>query len=438
MKMRMNGSGWVAFGVLAWAACGDDAATQAEVAALSVEGLPNATAESGAALPVVVRAVDREGRGVEGAALSLTIAAGGGALSAATATTDSAGEARVTWTVGLMPVKNALGVAVGAVETEVAVEVAVGTEVSPVAFGALDAFASARGIEGSTEDLAFSPDGKLVMGVPGGLVAMDAAGVASWVETTGDTLEKPLGLAYDQKGRLWMTDITAGTVARLETDGKVTTVQDRDGEVVFDGPNDLAVGPNGHVYVSDPCLGKVYALDEDGVVLARVSFEAAVGGPNGVVVGPDGALWVATENIGLFCPDGGSDLTAPVGGLFRIPILADGTFGPREDLATNVATFGDGLTFDAEGNLYVLFDTVKDFALDESIVFVWPRGGTSLRRAFAAKDRIWANLAWGSAAFGETTMYLALLAAPPFTGEEKRGIEKVEVGVRGAPLPASE
>jgi len=435
--MNMRTTGWVvalAMGVVGSSGCGDDAESR-ELAALVVEG-GSIRAVGGSEVALVVRAIDVDGEGVSGVAVALAVEAGGGALSAMAATTDAAGEARVTWTVGTMPVRNAISVSAGDVEAEAAVEVDTAGAVTPAGFGGIDAFLAARGTEGSTEDLAFSTDGKLVLGVPGGLVALDAAGSARWVETTGDVMEKPLGLAYDQAGRLWMADIKAGTVARLGTDGVVTTVQDRDGEAVFDGPNDLAVGRDGHVFVSDPCLGRVYVLDADGVVLSRVTFEAAVGGPNGVVVGPDGALWVATENIGLFCPGAGGDLAAPVGGLFRFPILGDGTLGPRQDIAKDVATFGDGLTFDADGNLYVIFDTVKDFALDESIVFVLPKDGTTLRRAFAAKDRIWANLAWGIGDFGETTMYLALLAVPPFTTAEMRGVDKVGVGVRGAPLPA--
>ena len=61
-----------------------------------------------------------------------------------------------------------------------------------------------------------------------------------------------------------------------------------------------------------------------------------------------------------------------LGGLYRIPVRDDGTFGPVEAVARGVGVFGDGLDFDRLGNLYVIFDTVKDFALDETVVFARP------------------------------------------------------------------
>src|SRR5690606_9323205 len=107
-------------------------------------------------------------------------------------------------------------------------------------------------------------------------------------------------------------------------------------------------------------------------------------------------------------------------------------------VAENVGLFGDGLTFDQEGNLYVIFDTEKEIALDESILFVLPAGGTTLRRFFALEDKVLANPAFGRGAFGETTLYLTLLAVPPFTGEDSRGVVTVEVGIPGKPLPADQ
>jgi hypothetical protein len=51
-----------------------------------------------------------------------------------------------------------------------------------------------------------------------------------------------------------------------------------------------------------------------------------------------------------------------------------------------------------------------------------------------AKDTIIANVAFGRGPLGETTMYGALLAIPPFTNSDKRGVVKFEVGVSGLGL----
>ena len=88
----------------------------------------------------------------------------------------------------------------------------------------------------------------------------------------------------------------------------------------------------------------------------------------------------------------------------------------------------------ASWHAQIVFDG-RDFALDESIVFLRPAAGGPLARAFAAKGKVYANLAFGGGAYGPTTLYLALLAFPPFTADTERGLERVRVEVGGAPIP---
>lgn len=311
-------------------------------------------------------------------------------------------------------------------------------ELTPVAVGDLDVFLTDHGVAGSTEDLAFDPrpGGRgLVMGADARLFAVAADGTATMIETSGEALTRVLGMAFDQEGRLYVADPGRKALMRVGTDGAVVVVADRDGEELFESPNDVTVGPDGAVFLSDTCTGKFYALSEDGVVRDRVSLDPAIdGGPNGVVVGPDGALWVTTENTALFCGDE-VGIVDSLGGLYRIPVRDDGTFGPIETVARGVGVFGDGLVFDRLGNLYVIFDTVKDFALDETVVFARPKEGGELVRVMSARGKVWANLAFPPAtsgdAYGETTMYLSRLAVPPFIPIETRGLDRVELGIGG-------
>jgi len=422
-------------------ACGDDpAATPDPTLTFTVEGLPAGTlvgATTLAGLTLVVN--DGDGAPVGGLAVDLEVAAGGGSVTPADVVTDGEGRATFSWTVGPLPVPNVVRADAGergAGESRVDVDTAAAT-LRPTAFGNVDAFLTDEAIEGSTEDLAFSPDGKIVMGVPGALLSIGTDGGATRMAIGGEALGRPLGLAFDHDGRLWIADGDKDALMMLGSDDVVVKVADRDGDQAFVAPNDVAVGPDGTVYMSDTCTGKFLALDDDGTVIARAVFDPkADGGPNGVVVGPDGALWVTTENTGLFCAHDDIDLTASVAGLYRLPILEDGTFGAREAIATGVGVFGDGLAFDQAGNLFVIFDTIEGLALDESIVFALPKGGTALRRVFAVRERVWANLAFGRGAFGDTTLYLSLLAVPPFTSANARGLERVRVDVGGAPLPA--
>lgn len=424
---------------LALGACGDDTeAPHTHTVTVAVKGLPNGAADGDQTLSgLTLEAVDDEGAPVTNLLVELKVTAGGGSVTPTRVRTDATGKATLEWALGALPVPNVLLADAGSKGTfETTIDVATAGAITPSGFGDIDVFLTSKGIEGSTEDLAFAPDGKLVMGVPGALVALGPDGGGTLIATTGETLKRPLGLAYDQDGRLWIADGDADALMRLDADGKVTKVADHDGVEAFIAPNDVAVAEDGRVFMSDTCTGKVYAFAADGTVAGRIAFDAQTeGGPNGLVVGPDGALWITTENTGLFCAHDDIDITASVAGLYRVPVLGDGSFGPREDMAEGVAVFGDGLAFDAAGNLYVIFDTIEGLALDESIVFALPKGQTMLRRAFATTGQVWANLAFGQGEHGTTTLYLSLLATPPFTPASARGAERVKLDIEGAVLP---
>ena len=114
--------------------------------------------------------------------------------------------------------------------------------------------------------------------------------------------------------------------------------------------------------------------------------------------------------------------------------VSDAGFGARETIAANFALFGDGLTFDVEGNLYVIFDTQANFALDESALWILPAGERNLVKFLSVRDHVLANPDFGRGDFGDGMLYIALLAVPPFTSPEARGVERIEVGIAGLPL----
>ena len=367
--------------------------------------------------------VTRDGAPVS-AGVSFRAVGGGGVLEGMDTVTD--GEAELVWTMGQLPIVNHLLIEVDGESATHSVDVATAGTLEVTARPEVDAFLTTSAIEGSTADLAFDRDGTLYMGVPGHLLTVGAT--VSTVATTGVALQRPLGLAFDHDDDLWIADGDADALLVLEG-AAVREVASGDGDEPFESPNDVAVGPDGRVYMSDTCTGKVYAIDPTtGAVLDRISFDFVTeGGPNGLVVSEDNELWITTENTVLFCGDSGVGPTDSVAGLFRVPLTATG-FGQRTTVAAEVGVFGDGLAFDTLGNLYVIFDTAKDFALEETIVYVLPAGATDLRRAFAATGKVWANVA-----FAGDGLFMSLLAVPPFT--TSRGVEVVDAGIEGAPLP---
>jgi len=393
---------------------------------------------AGTALPVVIAVIDRDGGRRSGVAVEVEASLGGGSVAPATLVTDVAGEASFTWTFGAVPVTNQVTLSVERSTSFVyRRDATLATPYQPQAFGDVNAFLTDLGIAGSTEDLAFSPDGeRLLMGVPGGLIALDPAGNATQVPLTGDALDNPLGIAFDRDGNLWVADSGVGALLRVSPAGEVSTVLTTDGQRPLAGPNYVAIGPDDRVYLSDPCLGELIRFDPGtGQVDAVMTFDLpSEGGPNGFAFDATGTrLWVATENTGLLCGHSFVPITDPIASLFAIDVTDDG-FAARETIAADFALFGDGVAFDAEGNLYAIFDTQKDFMLEESAIWVLPAGSDQLVKLASVRGRVLANLAFGAPAFGDGSLYIALLAVPGFTPLTARGAERLEVGIPGLPL----
>lgn len=177
----------------------------------------------------------------------------------------------------------------------------------------------------------------------------------------------PNGLAEGPDGQVWVAQNGGATIASrsprpvrpglqtIDSGGTVRDVLAGD----FAAPNDLVVGPDGRVWFTDPASdgsrSRVRAYDPDSgevqVVLSDVDF------PNGLAFGPDPAdLYVADS-------DGDQILRYRLDGFVpgRRAVFAESPGGP------------DGIAFDAEGHLYV-----AAFEADE--VQVFDRAGTLVRR----------------------------------------------------------
>lgn len=416
------------------ASCGD--AGSGTAVTLRAEAAPPATAPAGSALEIRIEATDSSGAARPGVPVELGVARGGGRVEPERAISDGSGVVRARWTLGRAPVANALVASAGSASLRLETRATLDEPYEPERFGDVDGFLGARGIEGSTEDLSFAPSGELVLGVPGGLVEVSPEGEVAAVPLSGEAIVSPLGIAHDRDGSLWVADPGGPALRRVSPDGVVETVLETDGERPLVGPNYVAIGPRGRVYLSDPCLGELLRVEPaSGRVDAIESFDLATeGGPNGFAFDATGErLFVATENTALLCGDSSAGIVDPIAGLFAIEVDQNG-FGPRQAIATRVALFGDGMAFDAEGNLYVIFDTQRDFMLEESAIWVLPAGEGALVKLAAVRGRVLANLAFGRGAYGETTLYVSLLAVPPFTPANERGVERLELGLPGQPL----
>lgn len=181
--------------------------------------------------------------------------------------------------------------------------------------------------------------GRISAYTPGGGVRMVA-------ETGGG----PNGATLGPDGALWVTQnggmldggrATAG-IQRVTADGTVTQPFTEVAGLRLDGPNDLAFGPDGRLYFTDPRgsfdparndrPGRLFAVDVssgEGVMMA----ELGPAFPNGIGFDADGELWW-TESFPR-----------------RLMRMVDGS--PETVFELPERSSPDGFCFDADGLVYV-------------------------------------------------------------------------------------
>lgn len=204
------------------------------------------------------------------------------------------------------------------------------------------------------------PDGPVVVAElarsRGCVTLIDPAGAHRRIAETG----RPNGLALDRDGVLWVAESLEPAVLRLTFDGTVERTADRVAGEPLLWPDDVCLGPDGAVYLTDsgvlvsdfmdgdvpregwatlPLDGKVFRLDPsggDGRVIDRgLAFV------NGIAFGPDGLLYVSETMTGNVYRYDASWRRQLFGNVLDPECPGDGFRGP------------DGMAFDANGLLYV-------------------------------------------------------------------------------------
>jgi gluconolactonase len=148
-------------------------------------------------------------------------------------------------------------------------------------------------------------------------------------------------------GKVYFVEIGAGKIARYDPDGgEVTRIADTGG-----GPNGATLGADGSLYVTQnggmtrenratPAIQRV-SLSGDVTTVATEVAGIALEGPNDLAFGPDGRLWFTD-------PRGAADATNDrPGRLFVI----DAATGAGELVAELAPVFPNGIGFLADGSL---------------------------------------------------------------------------------------
>jgi gluconolactonase len=135
----------------------------------------------------------------------------------------------------------------------------------------------------------------------------EGSGVSLFLKPSGSTGEAVFegrepgsnGLAFDSEGRLVLCEHGDRRIARLEADGRKTTLADRYEGRRLNSPNDLVFKTNGDLYFTDPPFGLPKAFDDpakeldfSGVYLLSTSGQLSlltrdIKAPNGIAFSPD-------------------------------------------------------------------------------------------------------------------------------------------------------
>jgi sugar lactone lactonase YvrE len=202
------------------------------------------------------------------------------------------------------------------------------------------------------EGLAVDPTGAVYVGtinfVPGdgAIIKFDKSG--ELVDTIGiPGRPTVLGLVIARDGRLY-----AGATTGLDgsAQGAVVSVDPKSGQVsnVAEGfvfPNGLAFDNKGNLFVTDSFLGKVFKISPAGTVSVFASGPLLEGLPPESAFGANG-LAFNKEGTTLYVAN-----TAK-GTIVKIEVLRDGSAGPQTVFASGIPS-PDGVAFDVKNNLYV-------------------------------------------------------------------------------------
>lgn len=139
-------------------------------------------------------------------------------------------------------------------------------------------------------DIEIGPDGLLYVLKTDQIQAFDAAFTVHRTIDSADPSSQFGAITFDSHGRVVVTDSHSGTIVVFAADGTVATTFDGGG--TLGGLTDLAIGNNGHMYVTREAAGKVLELDASGDPVDEVPVPA----PRAVMIGTGGSLLVVSHD----------------------------------------------------------------------------------------------------------------------------------------------
>jgi tripartite motif-containing protein 71 len=165
---------------------------------------------------------------------------------------------------------------------------------------------------------------------------------------------QPLGLAFDAKGNLYVTDLSGPFQKVLVIDRTATVVRTLGENNGLSFPNGVSVDGVGNVYVSDSNNGRLLVFGADGQIRAQIgrgAGEGNLGLPRGLAIDGQGRVFVddsTGQGVFVFRTPSADSQRLDYVGFFGGQGVADGSF-----------EFPNSVAVDARGRVYVA-DTFND------------------------------------------------------------------------------
>jgi streptogramin lyase len=123
---------------------------------------------------------------------------------------------------------------------------------------------------------------------------------------------RPLAIVAGPDGALWFTQIGAGKIGRMSTDGVLT--DEWQVPTLNSQPDGIAIGPDGSVWFAEVLGNQIGRLNPDDGKFVEYSVPTANSRPTEVAVAPDGSVWF-TERGTAAAPGGKVGKVDPSSGL---------------------------------------------------------------------------------------------------------------------------
>jgi sugar lactone lactonase YvrE len=188
----------------------------------------------------------------------------------------------------------------------------------------------------------FSPDGKVLM-------TLGKPGVAG---ATDDTFNQPSDVAIAPNGDIFVADGHGGDsnarIVKFSKDGKFIKTWGKKGSAPgeFDVPHGLAFDSQGRLFVADRSNNRIQIFDQDGKFIAEWT---QFGRPSGIFIDANDTLYVADHAST-------AKLNPGVKRGIRIGSAKDGTvraYIPGLGADPESYSVGEGVAADAAGNIYM-------------------------------------------------------------------------------------